>query len=114
MSSFLGRLAFNAGLERIEAPTAAMLSTVELVVAVGLSVVFLGDALAAHTVTGAAMILGATLLLTHMEMRVARTAPAAVVLDDSAHPSGRHPAWNGKQSAARWIRRIRSGARGAA
>lgn len=82
LSTFLGGLAFSAGLERIDSSVAAMLSTVEVVVAVGLSVAFLGETLSALATAGAVMVLAAAVLLARMEMRAVRAVPAAVILEE--------------------------------
>lgn len=76
--STIGVLAFNAGLERIESATAAMLATLEVVVAIGLSIIFLGEIMTPAKYIGAALILGATLLLAKSEIRPAagRVVPA--------------------------------------
>ncbi len=55
--------ALFAGIERVGAPTASILSTAEPVVTVGLAMVFLGEALSPVEALGALAVLGAVRLL---------------------------------------------------
>jgi drug/metabolite transporter (DMT)-like permease len=57
-------ISFSKGLESVDASTAKPLLTIATVVAVGLSVLFLGDRLTPRTVAGIAFAIGAVYLLT--------------------------------------------------
>jgi drug/metabolite transporter (DMT)-like permease len=70
----LPAVAFLAGMGRIGAPNAALLSTSEPLLTVLLSAWFLGDHLAPITLLGGALILAAVLLLSAAELRPAGAA----------------------------------------
>ncbi|MEJ2504186.1 MAG: EamA family transporter [Gemmatimonadota bacterium] len=61
--TLLAALLFYGGIRHIDASTASMLATIEPVVAALLGLAWLGEPLAAATVAGTALILGAALLL---------------------------------------------------
>lgn len=76
IATILAVVTFMAGLERVGPTNAAMLSTLEPVVSVLLSVLLLGESLNPITLVGGALILLAVIVLTRSEMR----APAENVL----------------------------------
>ncbi len=69
VATVLPVVTFLAGLERIGPSNAAMLSTIEPVVTVGLAAVLLGEQPSVSMLMGGALILGAVLLLTRSEFR---------------------------------------------
>ena len=69
IATILAVVTFMAGLERIGPTNAAMLSTLEPVVSVLLSVLLLGESLHPITLVGGALILIAVIVLTRSEMR---------------------------------------------
>lgn len=62
VSTFVAMRAFLAGVERIGAARASVLSTLEVFVTVGLAALFLGEAVSLRQVAGAALVLAAVLL----------------------------------------------------
>ncbi len=62
VSTFVAMRAFLAGVERIGATRASVLSTLEVFVTVGLSALFLGEAVSLRQAVGAALVLAAVLL----------------------------------------------------
>jgi drug/metabolite transporter (DMT)-like permease len=68
ISTIFAMLSFFAGLEKIGATSAAMLSTFEPVTTVLLAALFLDETISIFTVLGGGMILGAALLLTRSEL----------------------------------------------
>ena len=60
---------FLAGLKRVDPANASMISTLEPVVAVALSVIFLGEAVTLPKVVGGSLILGAVILLAGAESK---------------------------------------------
>ena len=64
VSTVVAILAFFAGLKRVGAPTASIVSTLEPVVTVVLAWLVLGEALAPVQIVGGALVLGAAVLLT--------------------------------------------------
>ena len=73
LATVLPVVTFLAGLKRTGPTNAAMLSTLEPVVTVGLAALLLGETLKPVTMAGGALILSAVLLLAHGELR--RRAP---------------------------------------
>jgi drug/metabolite transporter (DMT)-like permease len=73
ISTIFAMLSFFAGLEKIGATNAAMLSTFEPVTTVLLAALFLGETISIFTVLGGSMILGAALLLTRSELMAQKT-----------------------------------------
>jgi drug/metabolite transporter (DMT)-like permease len=71
IATVLPVVTFLAGLQRIGATNAAMLSTLEPVVTVLLSALLLGESLKPVTLLGGGLILAAVLLLTRGELRSA-------------------------------------------
>jgi len=62
VSTFVAMRAFLAGVERIGAARASVLSTLEVFVTVGLAALFLGEAVGLRQLAGAALVLAAVLL----------------------------------------------------
>lgn len=62
VSTFVAMRAFLAGVERIGAARASVLSTLEVFVTVGLAALFLGETVSLRQVAGAALVLAAVLL----------------------------------------------------
>lgn len=75
--TILAIVTFLAGLERIGPTNASMLSTLEPVVTVLLSVLLLGEVLQPITLLGGALILIAVVVLTRAEMRLPEPTPVA-------------------------------------
>jgi drug/metabolite transporter (DMT)-like permease len=73
-STALAIAAFVAGLARVGPTLAAILSTLEPVITIGLGVAFLHETLQGNTVLGGMLILGAALGLTLARMRRAGQA----------------------------------------
>ena len=78
IATILAVVTFMAGLERVGPTNAAMLSTLEPVVSVLLSVLLLGESLHPITLVGGALILIAVILLTRSEMRIPAENAAVV------------------------------------
>ncbi len=77
--------ALFAGIERVGAPTASILSTAEPVVTVALAMVFLGEALSPVEALGALAVLGAVRLL--QGRPGSRPVPATVGAPDESEPA---------------------------
>jgi drug/metabolite transporter (DMT)-like permease len=74
ISTIFAMLSFFAGLERIGATNAAMLSTFEPVTTVILASLFLNESVGFSTVLGGGLILSAALLLTYNEFKMQRSS----------------------------------------
>ncbi len=61
--TLVAALLFYAGIRHIDASSASMLATIEPVVAAGLALVWLGEALAVSTIAGTGLIIAAAILL---------------------------------------------------
>ncbi|HOG47708.1 MAG TPA: DMT family transporter [Anaerolineae bacterium] len=68
VSTVLAIVTFLAGLERVGATTAAMVSTVEPAVTVVLAALVLGEAISASIAAGGVLILAAVLIVTRSEL----------------------------------------------
>jgi drug/metabolite transporter (DMT)-like permease len=67
ISTVLGLMAFFAGLKRIDTANAAIISTFEVVVAVALAVIILGEAISLPKIIGGCLIISAVMLLAKSE-----------------------------------------------
>lgn len=63
LSTYLAYLLYSAGLRRLNATRASVIASVEPVVAAGLAALLFGERLAALALLGAALVIGAALLL---------------------------------------------------
>lgn len=63
LSTYLAYLLYSAGLRRLDATRASVIASVEPVVAAGLAALLFGERLAALALLGAALVIGAALLL---------------------------------------------------
>jgi len=84
LSTVLPIAAFLAGMRRVGPATAAILSTGELVVTVGLAVALLGEALAPAQLAGGGLVLAGVVLL---QWRVAGTVRRDEPAADAARPA---------------------------
>jgi drug/metabolite transporter (DMT)-like permease len=89
--------ALFAGIERVGAPTASILSTAEPVVTVALAMVFLGEALSPIEVLGALAVLGAVRLLQASPARNPLPAGGEVDGETSQTPAPGEPATVGDE-----------------
>jgi drug/metabolite transporter (DMT)-like permease len=83
VSTVLAILTFMAGMEKVGPATAALLSTLEPAVSVGLAAILLGEALTANKLIGGALILTAVLVLTRNGAARDRLRPTSLVKDAS-------------------------------
>jgi drug/metabolite transporter (DMT)-like permease len=83
ISTILAILAFMAGMERVGPSNAALLSTLEPVVSVGLAALLLSETLTLNKLLGGFLILSAVLLLTRKGMTANRRRSISLV-DDAA------------------------------
>ena len=80
-------------MERVGAPTASIVSTVEPVLTVSLAVVLLGEGLATGQVLGAVLVIGAVIALASPRARLGREPAAGVsVAFDGPTPAPPGPA----------------------
>jgi len=80
VSTYLGHLLYQTGLQRLEASRAALLVSVEPVIAVALAVLVLGEPLALPGLLGAGLILGALALMNLLSTKDVRTVRGGVNL----------------------------------
>ena len=73
-SGFIGNLAFFAGIKRIGASDTAIVSTLEIVVAVGLAMVLLNEYMTGAQVIGAMMVIGAIVMISLNDRKVSKRA----------------------------------------
>jgi len=69
ISTVLGIVALFEGLKRIDTANAAIISTFEVVVAVVLAVIILGETITLHKIFGACLVIGAVIILAKSEYR---------------------------------------------
>ena len=67
ISTVIGLVAFFAGLKRIDTANAAIISTFEVVVAVALAIIILGEAISLPKIIGGCLIISAVMLLAKSE-----------------------------------------------
>lgn len=72
ISTVLGLIAFFEGLKRIDTANAAIISTFEVVVAVALAVIILGETLTLPKIFGACLVISAVIILARSEYETAR------------------------------------------
>jgi len=93
LSTVLPISTFLLGMERVGAPTASIVSTVEPVLTVSLAIVLLGEGLAAGQVAGAALVIGAVIALASPGAPRSRESAAAVsVASHGPAPAAAGPA----------------------
>ena len=73
ISTVLGLIAFFEGLKRIDTANAAIISTFEVVVAVALAIIILGETLTLSKVFGACLVISAVIVLARSEYETAQT-----------------------------------------
>jgi drug/metabolite transporter (DMT)-like permease len=73
ISTILGLLTLCAGLRRIDAASTSMISTFEVVVAISLAVMVLGESITLPKIIGACMVLSAVFILAQNEYKIAQT-----------------------------------------
>jgi len=73
ISTILGLLTLFAGLRRIDAASTSMVSTFEVVVAIALAVMVLGETITLPKIMGACMVLSAVFILAQKEHQTAQT-----------------------------------------
>ena len=73
ISTVLGLIAFFEGLKRIDTANAAIISTFEVVVAVTLAIIILGETLTLSKVFGACLVISAVIVLARSEYETAQT-----------------------------------------
>ena len=73
ISTVLGLIAFFEGLKRIDTANAAIISTFEVVVAVALAIIILGETLTLTKVFGACLVISATVVLAKSEYEKSQT-----------------------------------------
>lgn len=71
-STALGLITFFAGLKRIDTANAAIISTLEVVVAVALAIVILGETLSLPKILGACLVISAVVILAKNEYEIAQ------------------------------------------
>ena len=72
VSTALGSVAFFAGLKRIDTANTSIVSTLEVVVAIALAVIVLGEAITLSKTMGAAMVISAVAILAKSEYKAAK------------------------------------------
>jgi drug/metabolite transporter (DMT)-like permease len=72
ISTVLGLVAFFAGLKRIDTANAAIISTFEVVVAVVLAIIILGETISLPKILGACMVISAVVILAKSEYETAQ------------------------------------------
>ncbi len=72
ISTVLGLVAFFEGLKRIDTSNAAIISTFEVVVAVALAIVILGETLTISKIFGGCLVISAVIILARSEYETAR------------------------------------------
>jgi drug/metabolite transporter (DMT)-like permease len=72
ISTVLGLIAFFEGLKRIDTANAAIISTFEVVVAVALAIIILGETLTLPKIFGACMVISAVIVLAKSEYKIAQ------------------------------------------
>jgi drug/metabolite transporter (DMT)-like permease len=72
ISTVLGLVTFFAGLKRIDTANAAIVSTFEVVVAVGLAIIILGETISLPKILGACMVISAVVILAKSEYKTAQ------------------------------------------
>lgn len=72
ISTVLGLIAFFEGLKRIDTANAAIISTFEVVVAVALAIVILGETLTLPKIFGGCLVISAVIILARSEYETAR------------------------------------------
>jgi len=73
ISTILGLFTLFAGLRRIDAASTSMISTFEVVVAIALAVMILGETITLPKIMGACMVLSAVFILAQKEYKIAQT-----------------------------------------
>ena len=73
ISTVLGLVTFFAGLKRIDTANAAIVSTFEVVVAVGLAIIILGETISLPKILGACMVISAVVILAKSEYETAQS-----------------------------------------
>ena len=72
ISTVLGLVTFFAGLKRIDTANAAIVSTFEVVVAVGLAIIILGETISLPKILGACLVISAVVILAKSEYETAQ------------------------------------------
>lgn len=72
-STSLGQITFFTGLKRIDTANAAIISTFEVIVAVALAMIILGETLSLPKILGACLVLSAVIVLARSEYEIAHT-----------------------------------------
>lgn len=72
ISTVLGLIAFFEGLKRIDTANAAIISTFEVVVAVALAIIILGETLTIPKIFGACLVISAVIILARSEYETSR------------------------------------------
>jgi drug/metabolite transporter (DMT)-like permease len=72
ISTVLGLIAFFEGLKRIDTANAAIISTFEVVVAVALAIIILGETLTLPKIFGGCLVISAVIILARSEYETAR------------------------------------------
>jgi drug/metabolite transporter (DMT)-like permease len=72
ISTVLGLIAFFEGLKRINTANAAIISTFEVVVAVALAIIILGETLTLPKIFGGGLVISAVIILARSEYETAR------------------------------------------
>jgi len=72
ISTVLGLIAFFEGLKRIDTANAAIISTFEVVVAVALAIIILGETLTLPKILGGCLVISAVIILARSEYETAR------------------------------------------
>lgn len=73
ISTVLGLIAFFEGLKRIDTANAAIISTFEVVVAVTMAIIILGETLTIPKIFGGSLVVAAVIILARSEYETART-----------------------------------------